>query len=98
MHRPLPLQSFSQLIRSHALPSNPALQSHLPVIRSHTPMFEQTANEWAVSVAVATSVHASPYGHALSEQSGPVNPSKHAHAESAVQTPFNRQSFGHTLF
>lgn len=57
-HLPLPEQSFGHVNLSHADPSNMGWQLHLPVLLSHLPLPEHSALSWAVSVAVATSLHA----------------------------------------
>lgn len=78
-HCPCPEHSRGQLLRSQADPEKPPIQVHLPVFRLHVPRLEHSTAPCAVSMAVASSLHASPVGQLRSEQSPPLHPPQQSH-------------------
>ena len=76
---PFPLQSLGHFIRSHALPVYPSRQVHIPLTVLQIPMLLHSVRACAVSVAVALSAHASPFGQRRSLQSPPLQSSQHTH-------------------
>jgi hypothetical protein len=86
------VQDYSLLL-SQAVPVKPSMQTQFPLI--HIPLPLHGVLRWAVSVAAAVSLKATPLGHTRIEQSPPVNPLLHVQIPSELQVPFLEHLFGH---
>ena len=100
-HFPLSEQSFGQLFRSHAAPSQPSEQRHLPEDVSQRPRREHSTNKCATSdsvIASGSSAHAGPDGHFRSEPGEILNSVLSSHTirtrESCNQRPCTLRSIG----